>query len=201
MNIFVLDTSPVLAAQYQCDKHVVKMIVESAQMLSTAHRLLDGKMNVVRRPVKTKIVFNDHEYSPIDHYRKVKVWKLDDKKLDEKLYAVAHPGHPSTKWTMESLGNYLWHYQHFCALCDEYTHRYSKTHATDTKLRFILDQAPANIPDDEMTPFKLAMMSNPECMDSSDPVGSYRKFYQTKQGRFKMVWTNRDRPDWFVVNT
>jgi len=201
MNIFVLDTSPVLAAQYQCDKHVVKMIVESAQMLSTAHRLLDGKMSVVRRPVKTKIVFNDHEYSPIDHYRKVRVWKLDDKNLDKALYAVAHPGHPSTKWTMESLGNYLWHYQHFCALCDEYTHRYGKTHATDTKLRFILDQAPANIRDGEMTSFKLAMMSNPECMDSSDPVGSYRKFYQTKQGRFKMVWTNRDRPDWFVVNT
>lgn len=36
MNIFVLDTDPKLAAQYHCDKHVVKMILESAQMLSTA---------------------------------------------------------------------------------------------------------------------------------------------------------------------
>ena len=35
MNIFVLDTDPVLAAQYHCDKHVVKMILESAQILST----------------------------------------------------------------------------------------------------------------------------------------------------------------------
>ena len=35
MNIFVLSNSPVLSAQYQCDKHVVKMILESAQMLST----------------------------------------------------------------------------------------------------------------------------------------------------------------------
>ncbi len=43
MNIFYLDPDPVLAAQQQCDKHVVKMIVESAQMLSTAHRLLDGR--------------------------------------------------------------------------------------------------------------------------------------------------------------
>jgi hypothetical protein len=41
MNIFILDKDAVLAAQMQCDKHVVKMIVESAQMLSTAHRLLD----------------------------------------------------------------------------------------------------------------------------------------------------------------
>jgi hypothetical protein len=43
MNIFVLDKDPVVAAQMQCDKHVVKMILESAQMLSTAHRLLDGE--------------------------------------------------------------------------------------------------------------------------------------------------------------
>lgn len=35
MNIFILDTHPVLAAQMQCDKHVVKMCLETAQMLST----------------------------------------------------------------------------------------------------------------------------------------------------------------------
>jgi hypothetical protein len=42
MNIFYLDKDPVIAAQMMCDKHVVKMILESAQMLSTAHRVLDG---------------------------------------------------------------------------------------------------------------------------------------------------------------
>ena len=42
MNIFYLDKDPVLAAQMHCDKHVVKMILESAQLLSTAHRLIDG---------------------------------------------------------------------------------------------------------------------------------------------------------------
>ena len=51
MNIFVLNKDPVLAAQEQCDKHVVKMIVESAQMLSTAHRMLDGQ--VYRKPSKS----------------------------------------------------------------------------------------------------------------------------------------------------
>ncbi len=35
MNIFVLDSSPTTSAQMQCDKHVVKMILESAQMLCT----------------------------------------------------------------------------------------------------------------------------------------------------------------------
>ena len=37
MNIFVLDENPVVAANYACDKHVVKMILESAQMLCAAH--------------------------------------------------------------------------------------------------------------------------------------------------------------------
>ena len=32
MNIFVLDRDPVVAAQMQCDRHVVKMVLESAQM-------------------------------------------------------------------------------------------------------------------------------------------------------------------------
>ena len=35
MNIFVVDEDPVVAAQQLCDKHVVKMILESAQMLCT----------------------------------------------------------------------------------------------------------------------------------------------------------------------
>lgn len=42
MNIFYVHTNPVYAAQHLCDSHVVKMILESCQMLSTAHRVLDG---------------------------------------------------------------------------------------------------------------------------------------------------------------
>ena len=39
MNIFYLDHDPVLAAQMQVDKHVVKMILETAQLLCTAHHV------------------------------------------------------------------------------------------------------------------------------------------------------------------
>jgi|TARA_B100000287_G_scaffold236942_1_gene222993 hypothetical protein len=42
MNIFYLDKDPIKAAEMACDKHTVKMILESAQMLSTAHRVLDN---------------------------------------------------------------------------------------------------------------------------------------------------------------
>ena len=42
MNIFYLSDCPQEAAESHNDKHCVKMILESAQMLSTAHRELDG---------------------------------------------------------------------------------------------------------------------------------------------------------------
>lgn len=187
MNLFVLDPDPVKAAQLQCDKHVVKMIVESAQMLSTAHRLLDGTVEQIMKKSKT------------GNWRRAKVWQLADKLLDQEMYAACHTGHPCTLWTMASRQNYAWHYMHFIALCDEYEHRYGKIHATRKKLGIILGNFPVNLPDRPMTSFALAMKSNPECMHGDDPVRSYREFYQTKQGRFKMKWTNRPIPEWFKV--
>lgn len=42
MNIFYLSECPETAAKYHCDKHASKMVLETAQLLSTAHRALDG---------------------------------------------------------------------------------------------------------------------------------------------------------------
>lgn len=47
MNIFYLHTDPVKCAEYHCDKHVVKMILESAQLLSNAHHMLDGEQVII----------------------------------------------------------------------------------------------------------------------------------------------------------
>ena len=46
MNIFYLDKCPVKAAKLQYNKHVVKMILESAQMLCTAHHHYGNGDNV-----------------------------------------------------------------------------------------------------------------------------------------------------------
>lgn len=184
MNIFALDTNPVVAAQQQCNKHTVKMVLESAQMLSTAHRILDGKLQ--KKPSKSGKTLVSH-------------WVLPDER-DDILYKAVHVNHPCTIWTYETSGNYLWHYEHFVALCDEYTYRYGKTHLSDTLLRNRLSQPPNNIPDLPRTPFAVAMGSNPECIIDDDPVLSYRNYYQTKQDRFPMVWTKRQIPEWFSLN-
>lgn len=182
MNLFILDKDPVKAAELQCDKHVVKMIVESGQMLSTAHRMLDGVEG--RRPSKSGKTMS-------------KYWELPDRR-ESVLYKAVHMHHPCTVWTMQSNNNYNWHYVHFVALCNEYRYRYGKVHATDTLLRDILKTPPQNIPVGYLTQQPLAMKSNPECM-FEDVVKSYRAFYQTKQSRFKMAWTKRDIPEWFKV--
>ena len=42
MNLFVTDPRPTTCAEEHCDVHLRKMIVETAQLLSTAHTELDG---------------------------------------------------------------------------------------------------------------------------------------------------------------
>lgn len=180
MNIFILDKDPVKAAQLQCDKHVVKMVLESAQMLSTVHRVLDGKLTKI--PSKSGKTM-------------VKHWELDHH--DDVIYKAVHVGHPCTVWSMESNNNYNWHYVHFVALHNEFIYRYGKTHKSFDDLGEILKSPPRNIPVGPLTPFKLAMGAAPECINPQDPVGSYRAFYQTKQARFSMDWTKRNIPEWF----
>ena len=186
MNLFILDVDPIIAAQNQCDKHVVKMIVESAQMLSTVHRILDGT-ETRRRSVSGKTMTKYYELP--DHRENI-------------LYKACHFNHPGTIWSRENCCNYTWHYKHFTALCDEYTYRYEKIHSTDNKLRKILSNLPINIKrENGRTPFRLAMKSNPECVTTDlagvNAVESYRKFYKTKEKRFKMDWTKRKTPEWF----
>ena len=69
MNIFYLDRDAKLAAQYHCDKHVVKMIIEYAQLMSTAHRMLDGD-----------------EYIDASSGRRIKRWRLKNESMENILY-------------------------------------------------------------------------------------------------------------------
>jgi len=182
MNLFVLSECPIEAAQQQCDKHVVKMILESAQMLSTVHRMLDG--HAEKRPSKSGKRMVWHYLHPNNN-------------MDNVLYKAVNYHHPCTVWTAESKDNYNWHYEHFIALGEEFEYRYNKQHLSITKLKDILVKPPTKIPDIGRTPFKLAMASNPECIALNDPVEAYRAFYQTKQARFKMSWSKRETPNWF----
>ena len=51
MNLFVLDLMPVTAATYNCDRHVVKIILEAVEMMAYAYDL--GKFKPLPRFLKT----------------------------------------------------------------------------------------------------------------------------------------------------
>lgn len=184
MNIFALDTDPILAAKFHNDRHVVKMVLESAQLLSTAHRLLDGQQTIVERQTKS------------GKTRKVKVWKLDDSR-EYALYQATHINHPSAVWARQNRANYRWLFRLFRALLQEYTDRYGKVHKCDAMLSTLVSP-PAAIPaGDVITPFALAMPD--ECKVIGDPVKSYRQYYMVSK-RSMAVW-NRGKsppPEWWV---
>lgn len=68
MNIFFLDRDPILAAQYQVDRHVVKMCLETAQLLSTAHVVLDNNQ-VGYKPTHVNHPCAKWVRSSVCHYR------------------------------------------------------------------------------------------------------------------------------------
>ena len=186
MNRFIIEDNPVGCAQSLCDSHVIKMVLEEGQMLSTVHRLVDG----AEYTGKTKTGRNK------------KAWKIvhgvAQSHREETLYKACHYNHPCTIWSRETRGNYEWSFKLFEAIAREYTHRYEKTHKTYQALAKYLYWPPANIdPSAEVTPFPLAMGAAPECINTDDPIQSYRDFYHTKQERFKMVWSHRDPPSWW----
>jgi len=66
MNIFYLDHNPKICAEMHLDKHSSKMLVEYAQLLSTAHRVLDGK--AVKRLSKNNRLLTTYDHPTRDHY-------------------------------------------------------------------------------------------------------------------------------------
>lgn len=180
MNIFFLHHNPQECAQLHCDKHVVKMILEYSQLLSTAHRVLDGKMHV--------------ELSAKG--RKIKRWALEDSYLDKNLYKSTHSNHPSAVWVRDSEQNYIWLANLLIYLCEEYTFRYGKTHKVEqTGLCYILlKNVPKNIPILNITKCPLAM---PDIYKiEGNVVESYRNFYNKSKSRFA-TWKVRSTPIWY----
>ena len=100
MNIFVTDSCPIQSARNLPDKHIVKMPLETCQMLS--------------------IIYSDW------YYGVGKLYKSDGKPY--RTAHGAFRNHPCTQWAADNQYNLAWLIVHGVALCDEYTARYGKVH-------------------------------------------------------------------------
>ena len=171
MNIFYTDPCPVISAQNLCDKHIVKMPLESAQMLSTAWRLQ-----------------TDHSlvYDP----------DWNDKRG---IYQKAYEHHPSTKWASRSAKNYKWLFHHFVSLCIEYQYRYNKIHASFGLLE-ALSSIPHLLRSHhclDQTFTEPPMCMPDEYKADKNTITAYRNYIHGEKKSFA-VWAHRPAPAWFV---
>ena len=100
MNIFVTNDCPVQSARNLPDKHIVKMPLETCQMLA--------------------IIYSDW------YYGVGKLYKQDG--TPYRTAHGAFRSHPCTIWAAANQYNLAWLIMHGLALCNEYTARYDKVH-------------------------------------------------------------------------
>ena len=184
MNIFYLDPDPIKCAEMHVDRHVCKMVIEYAQLMSTAHRVLDGEMYI------GKTINN----------RNIKRWRLLDER-ENRLMKPTMMNHPSAIWLRQSDKNYLWLYQMWCELQKEFTYRYGKIHAT-ARLIPDLKKVPDNCP---VGPFTGPTPAMPDaCKVPGNSLQSYHNYYVMKKEHlwsWKGKINSRPKPIWFVKMT
>jgi len=178
MNIFYLHHDVHKCAEMHNDKHCVKMILEYAQLLSTAHRILDGVLST----------------GVSQSGRKKTIYVLADDR-DTVLYSATHANHPSAVWVRQSDKNYDWLFALFQALMDEYTYRYDKVHAC-SKLEMHLAKIPNNIPWKPFTEPTPAMPDDVKVLN--DSILSYRNYYIHNKTHLAN-WKKRDVPEWYIT--
>ena len=185
MNIFVLDDNALVAAEYMCDKHIPKMIVETTQLLCTAHRCLDGTE------------WTDYTKNG----RRIKRWKheTDSDPSTPMLYKAAMVNHPCNVWLRESNENYMWLSLHGVQLLSEFRKRYENVHGSTRVLGWCALNRPKNIPDTEQTPFAQAMPD--EYKDPTDAVNAYRNYYVGDKARFAKWEKKNNEPYWWTIRT
>lgn len=203
MNIFVLHRNPAVAASMHCDTHVVKMILETAQLLSSAlhyHKevfcseALEKETGSTTRWFRRSLAQMQGERS-----------YLFEEEIAP-LYSPTHENHPCAVWVREARGNYVWTWQLLKALISEYQKRYGnrqgKTHKTARLLaglerppfKLLRQNLDAESPTPAMTPFPL-VVSEGILARYTDPVEAYRAYYREEKAGIA-EWKFTDRPEW-----
>ena len=156
------------------DKHVTKMILETAQMVS--------------------LVFSPH-YWGIGTVSKVNGEPFKTEK-------GAFKKHPCTIWAAEELHNCAWLIQHGCGLVSEFHHRYGKHHGLKNSM-FECKKLFHRTVDEPITihtmveQFARAMPEDIKFDTSIDDVTAYRKYVNTKPWVYDNYKRCPDRrPDW-----
>ena len=158
MNIFVTDRCPVQSARNLPDKHIVKMPLETCQMLS--------------------IIYSDW------YYGVGKLYKADG--TPYRTAHGAFRNHPCTQWAAANQYNLAWLIMHGLALCEEYTLRYHKVHTCQdvihqaTRIYDSIFDEPAYSAYHKVTRFTRAMPESIKFDTTIDTITAYKQYLNTK---------------------
>lgn len=166
---------PKKAAEAHADKHVVKMLLESTQLLWTAQHVLAAPAAPAN----------------IETAPPTKTGRAGG-------YRPTHKNHPCAIWVRASVGNYRWLVRLCEALAEEYHFRYPsrrEPHACESHVAWLRENEPRGLPPGPLTWPALAMPL--EFKVSQSPVACYRAFYVgSKKERGIVSYTRREPPAW-----
>ena len=120
------------------------------------------------------------------------------------LYKPAYHKHPCTKWAMETRANFVFAYNLYIAMLQEYTHRYGKFHGAGNPSTTNPLARPEHIisareyvPDGPLTPHPQCFSGYDDCKtDEQWPIEAYRAFYIVDKMKFARYNKGRDMPKW-----
>ena len=158
MNIFVTDYCPIQSARNLPDKHIVKMPLETCQMLA--------------------IIYSDW------YYGVGKLYKKDGTPYATKRGAFRN--HPCTQWAAANQYNLAWLIRHGYALCTEYALRYDKEHTCFNvieqaeRIYHKCFDEPLSVASRKVTEFTRAMPEYIKFDTTIDTITAYKQYLNTK---------------------
>ncbi len=176
MNIFVTDPSPNISAKVLPDKHIVKMPLETCQMLAVVYSKWYFDWGDELLPKKDGTPYNTKK--------------------------GAFRGHPCTVWAAQDIVNTAWLIQHGFALINEYTNRYGKIHSCATAMNaaekvFEERTGKSIICHKEAKTFAFAGPDEFKYDTSIDIFTAYKKYIASKPWAASNYLRNPSRkPDW-----
>lgn len=173
MNIFILSKSCKKSAKYYFNSHVSKIILEIAQLMSTA--ILSLLPTIKNKNLATLIT--------------------------NTAYRSTHVNHPFAIWMRTSNGNWNWGFKMATALHNEWKYRYDhnddkmhKSYKVIQELNEIFSSNKLSFTQELITKFPQCM---PKVYQHPDPVVAYRNYYMGVEKKHLTNWGNRSKPHWW----
>lgn len=197
MNIFWLDEDLTLCAQYHCDRHLGKMLLESVQVLCTV--LYKPKFNRLCDSACAYAVGDLAGFKPVkDEVGNMMNYYLDQISIARMYmskipYKPTHPNHPVVIWAGYCTGNFKKLTLLATKLANEYEYRKGKPHKSAEALKQILKLTNLNaeLPLEDHIETRPPMCMPDDYVDpSADVVSCYRDYYRSKRDE----WASREKP-------